>query len=352
LFPAIAVARELKKIDKNCQVILVTGKKSVAVRILKNEDFLFFLLPPLPRPTLANFISFLIRLSQAAIRSLIALRRVRPNAVVGFGGLLSAPVLLWARLLRIPTIIHEQNVMPGRANTFLSKIVDAIAVSFDETLKVFKEKEKIIFTGNPIRSSLNVIKKEEALKEFSFNPEGFNLFVMGGSQGAHSINRAVVGAFEKFKPDQRRIFQIIHITGETDCRIVQDRYEGLDLNSRVYSFMEKIDSAYSVADLIISRAGASAISEINSLGKAAILVPYPHARSHQVSNARYMAKRNMAVLLNDDEDLPQTLYDKILNFYNNRSALKAFTQTQKLEGNAARNMVNLIVNLKSEDEKT
>lgn len=339
LFPAIAFAAELKRKDENCRILLVTGKRKVSIRILKNEGFPFILL----QPTLVKFF-------QNLVQSCIILKREKPQAVVGFGGLLSVPVLLCARLFGIPSIVHEQNVVPGRANLMLSKFADAIAISFQKSRSFFRDKEKIVFTGNPIRSSLKAMDKNGALKGFGFILERFTLFVMGGSQGSHSINQAVVDVFQRLKPEEHQGFQVIHIAGEKDCEMVQARYKALNLNSKVYSFMDKIDAAYAASDLIISRAGASAIFEINSLGKAAILIPYPYARSHQLENARYMSERNMAVLLKDDKDLSQGLYNKISDFYNNREQIQRFSKIQKLETNAARNMVDLIMGL-SDDKR-
>jgi len=343
LFPAIALAGELKKADPSSRILFISGEKKVAERILNHEDYPFILLEAFPKTSILNLAFVIVRFLKNIKRSFSILKSEKPDAVVGFGGLASAPVLLASRMLGIPSVIHEQNMVFGRTNMILAHLSDKVAISFKETRDSIKLKSKVVYTGNPIRSYLGSSRRDEAIKGLGFDPGNFTLFVMGGSQGAHSINRAVIKFFEMLTPDVRKTFQAVHIAGDSDCKMVLDKYKTLGVTSRVFSFMEKIDSAYSASDLIVSRAGASAIFEINSLGKAAVLVPYPHARLHQAENAAYLAKRNMAVLVNDDEALPERLHQKIMNFYNDKEKTQAFTETQKLERNAARNMVNLIM---------
>jgi len=343
LFPAIAVADEMRKKDKDCRILLVTGRKELAERILNNEKFPFVLLPAFPKLKGRNLLLFAFRFFQDFALSFRLLRKERPDAVVGFGGTLTGPVLLCAWLCGISTVIHEQNVVPGRTNRVLARFAGRIALSFENTKELFGRKRKSVFTGNPIRGSLRIVNKDDAAANFGFKPDNFTLFVMGGSQGAHSLNRAVTGIIEKFRRDLREKLQIVHITGETDYKMVQDKYRRLNVKSRVYAFMEEIDSAYSASDLVISRAGASAIYEINFLGKPTILIPYPFAKAHQVENARFIAERNMAVLVEDNEELPDRLHGKIMDFYNSRKLMRRFSDTQKLQPDAAKNMVNLIL---------
>ena len=343
LFPAIAVADEMRRKDKDFRILLVTGRKKLAARILNNEKFPFVLLPAFPKLKAGNLLLFVFRFFQDFALSFSLLRKEEPDVVVGFGGTLTGPVLLCAWLRGIPTIIHEQNVTPGRTNCVLGRVAGRIALSFQNTRELFSRKDKTVFTGNPIRGSLRIVDRDDAAANFGFKPDNFTLFIMGGSQGAHSLNKAVMSIVEKFRQDLRRELQIVHITGETDYKMVQDEYRRLNVKSRVYAFMEEIDSAYSASDLVISRAGASAIYEINFLGKPAILIPYPFAKAHQLENARFMAERNMAVLIEDNDELPDRLRKKIMDFYNNRKLMERFKDTQKLQPDAARNMVNLIL---------
>ena len=343
LFPALAVAEELMRAGRDCHILFVTGRKSVAVRILKREKFPFMLLEPFPRPGGLRYIIIVVRFFQNLISSLLILGREKPDVVLGFGGLISAPVILCARIFGIPVVIHEQNVIPGRTNLMLGALADKIAISFDETRKFIKNSSKTVFTGNPIRTALKGAGKTESLKEFGFEEGGFILFVMGGSQGAHSINQAAVKVFEKLTPATRSRFQVIHITGEKDRSAIQDRYRDLGVASKVYSFMDDIKAAYSASDLVVSRAGASVLIEINFLRKASILIPYPYARSHQMANAAYMVDRDMAVMIEDDDRLSQRLYESIMDFYNDRTREIRFLKTEKLESNGAKNMVNLLL---------
>ncbi|PIU41605.1 MAG: undecaprenyldiphospho-muramoylpentapeptide beta-N-acetylglucosaminyltransferase [Candidatus Omnitrophica bacterium CG07_land_8_20_14_0_80_42_15] len=350
LFPGIAVADELKRIDKDCEVTFVTGQKAIAKKILKKEIYPYILLPNYNLPAGISFklIPFFIGLTATFAAAFNILRKVKPNLVLGLGGFVAGPVLLCAWLLRIPTIIHEQNVFPGRTNLILSKFVEAIAISFEESAAFFKDKYKLVFTGNPIRNSLEIINKNEALVEFGFTAEKFTIFVIGGSQGAHTINQSIVKMFEKFNAEDRKGFQVIHISGESDCLEVRDRLSGLGVNSKVYSFFDKMDRAYCASDIVISRAGGIAISEIAFFGKASILIPYPYARTHQAGNARYMSIHNTSIVLEENELLVERLYDKISYFYRNREKIEKFSNPPRQKGLAVQNVVDLILNLKAE----
>jgi UDP-N-acetylglucosamine--N-acetylmuramyl-(pentapeptide) pyrophosphoryl-undecaprenol N-acetylglucosamine transferase len=345
LFPAIAVAEELKARDRDAHILFVTGSREVAARIMNNENFPFILLPAFPKPRPVNYLALAFRLFQNFILSFIVLRKERPDIVVGFGGLLSVPMVVCAWLLGIPILIHEQNVTPGRANAFLSRFARRVAISFEESGSFFEMKDKLIFTGNPIRPSLRPIAQNKALGHFSLQPGRFTLFVMGGSQGAHSVNDAVLGMFEGLSPEERRGFQVIHIAGDADRKRIEEEYRKLKIDCKVYSFMDRIDSAYSASDLIISRAGASAISEITFLKKASILIPYPFARSHQMRNALYMAEHNRALVLEDDEGLAGRLKERIIGFHKDRSRLGGFSLAPEAKRSAASKVSELILNV-------
>lgn len=343
LFPAICVAEEINKRDSRSDILFITERRKTSEKILSQRNFKYILFPVISAPNLLNCISFVIKTANASVRSLIVLKKFRPNLLIGFGGFVSCPLLVLAKLLGIPVLIHEQNVMPGRANLLLSKIADRIAVSFDDTKGFFRKKDKLVLTGNPIRDTLHAVSKKEGLTKFGFIPEHFTLLVMGGSQGAGSINKAIMGAFERFSANERSIFQVVHIAGERDYSDIQNKYKALQINSRVYNFLDRMDYAYAASDLIISRAGATAVSEILSLAKSAIFVPYPHARSHQLGNARYAAKVSPSAVLTDDEHLDEGLYSEIYDFYSKRDSrqLHDIPKEKKWERNPAQKIADL-----------
>jgi UDP-N-acetylglucosamine--N-acetylmuramyl-(pentapeptide) pyrophosphoryl-undecaprenol N-acetylglucosamine transferase len=210
------------------------------------------------------------------------------------------PVIIFAWFLRINTLIHEQNVIPGRANMFLAMLADRIAISFPKTRDYFRRYgKKIAYTGNPIRPELTLKDKLEALNFFGFSNDKFTILVMGGSQGSHRINvefqKAISGISRELG------FQIIHLSGSRDYSFLKPRYNGLNTQVRLFDFLKPMHYAYSAADLVISRAGATTISEIIFFALPAILIPYPYARAHQFANARILEENGCAVIMAEEE---------------------------------------------------
>ena len=216
---------------------------------------------------------------------------------------MSSPVVAAAYILGIPRMIHEQNVVPGRANAMLFRLADRIALSFEETVDhLGPYAGKALFTGNPIRASLLKDDKLGNIKKLGFDPKKITVLVIGGSQGSHNLNRAFLGSLSKIDEDLRNSLQIIHITGVTDYVWANVAYKELFIEHRVYSFLDRIEEAYSASDLIVTRSGASALFEIAYFGRPMILVPYPFALCHQSENARIFSNRGAAVQI-DEKDL-------------------------------------------------
>jgi UDP-N-acetylglucosamine--N-acetylmuramyl-(pentapeptide) pyrophosphoryl-undecaprenol N-acetylglucosamine transferase len=246
--------------------------------------------------SLKNFL-FVFNLLKGSLQSLFVLLEFRPDIVVGFGSLASVPVVFLAWMFRIDTLIHEQNVMPGRANLFLAMFVDRIAVSFSQTRDYFKRHHrKIVFTGNPIRRQLTRIDKSRAFDYFGFAHDKFTILVMGGSQGSHRINLEFL---KVISPEPG--FQIVHLAGSSDYDFLKQRYQDLNVKARLFKFLEDMQYAYSVCDLVISRAGATTISEIIFFNLPAVLIPYPYAYAHQLANAKILQDKGCAILIKDEE---------------------------------------------------
>jgi UDP-N-acetylglucosamine--N-acetylmuramyl-(pentapeptide) pyrophosphoryl-undecaprenol N-acetylglucosamine transferase len=223
----------------------------------------------------------------------------RPEVVIGFGTIDTVPLLLFAWFFRIKTIIHEQNVIPGRANILLSKFVDKVAISFGETRK-YLNNNKILLTGNPIRKEMVYIDKSVAKDFFAFKENAFTILIMGGSQGSYRINRAILDAFDYFGKE-RASLQIIHISGVEDYNELLSAYNDLRLEVRLFPFLREMEYAYSLADLAICRAGATTISELIYFKLPALLVPYPFARRHQEGNAGLLEKIGAAIVVEDSK---------------------------------------------------
>ena len=251
--------------------------------------------------------------------------KFKPDVVVGFGSLNTVALMFWAWLFRVKTIIHEQNVIPGRANRCLAKLVDKVAVSFSQTNSYLNiSREKISLTGNPIRRDLVRLNRQEALDFFKFKEGKFNILITGGSQGAHKLNTTCLAALSACQVKDN--LQVIHISGVSDFATLQAGYISLALDYRLYDFLSAMQYAYSVADLVICRAGATTIAELQRFGIPAILVPYPFAYAHQLANAQILESLKAALIIRDEEFTPEELNDKLREFLEDSQKIKTMAQ--------------------------
>lgn len=333
IFPAIALANALKS-EKNCEVAFVGSNKALDRRIFEKEGFRFYLLSAnkLPYKASLGLAVFFIKLFFDIIRSLFIIAIYRPDAVAGFGGYVSFPVVFIAYVFRIPRIVHEQNVVPGRANKLLFKFTDKIAVTFDETKKFLAETEagKAVLTGNPIRREMFKDDRGLGITRFGLDKKKFTILVIGGSQGAHFLNKTFVQAVSLLDEKLRSSIQVIHLTGVKDYESMMRSYQRLGpFEHRVHSFVDRMEEAYSASDLIVTRAGASALFEIAFFGRPMILVPYPFAASHQVENARVFSKSGAAIEIDEKSLTPGLFKETLAGLLNNSNRLKNLSEAVK-----------------------
>jgi UDP-N-acetylglucosamine--N-acetylmuramyl-(pentapeptide) pyrophosphoryl-undecaprenol N-acetylglucosamine transferase len=237
-------------------------------------------------------------LAWGTLQAGILLRRLRPAAVIGTGGYVSAGVVLAAALLRIPTLIHEQNAIPGRTNRLLGRIVKRVALTFPEAARYFPA-GKTVVTGLPVRPDVARGERPRGLQTFGLVPERPTLLVLGGSLGARSLNRAARESLPLW-PDSA--VQILHQVGKRDW---EEHRASLDDTPGWYHpvpYLEEMGDAYAVAELVVCRAGASTLAEVTLVGLPTVLVPYPHAHAdHQTHNAHSLVAAGAGVLLPDSE---------------------------------------------------
>lgn len=229
-------------------------------------------------------------------------RKFKPDAVLGMGGFTSTPPVLAARRLRIPAFIHESNAIPGKANRFSARFSAQVFLGFEEAAEYFR-REDCVFTGTPVRESIGQrIPREEAMKIFGLDPSKKTLLVMGGSQGAAGINQMI---FRVAGNLAKQSAQIIHFTGERDDRLAAANYMRETLPAYVATFHERMQEAYSAADLVVSRAGASSLNELGYFGLASIQIPYPFAAdNHQEANAKIFVRRGAAEMVLETDPSP------------------------------------------------
>ena len=343
LYPALSLAEELK--SRQANILFAVNRPSPPLKA-KGYPFTRILAFPAPYGLSFKIFAFLMALPIGFLQSLFLLRNFKPDVVVGFGGYFSFPVVLAAVILKVPTLIHEQNVMPGRANRLLSKFVRRIALGFEEAENYFKGKPTVV-TGNPIREHIlnNNTGREKALKEFGLEADRFTILVMGGSQGASGLN--VLFIYALLRIEDRMGLQVIHLTGERDYEIIKADYGALILKYKVFSFLDRMEVAYRVCDLVISRAGASTISELTALGLPAILIPYTGAGAHQLENAKYLASRGAAIMLEEENANPTRLKVALAELLKDRQRLKSMARASKALGQpeATRRLADVVAEI-------
>jgi len=312
VFPAIAIAHALNKKIADAEILFVGAKGKLEMEKVPAAGFKIIGLNISGfqrRFTLKNLI-FPFKLILSLIKAKKIIKTFKPDIVVGVGGYASGPILRMATKMKIPTVIQEQNSYPGITNKILAKKVDKICVAYKGMEKYFP-KSKIYLTGNPVRQEVIDIegKKEKALKYFNLIPDRKIILIVGGSLGARTINESVVKHLELF--DNNNI-QLIWQTGKTFYAQATP-YALRHKNIRIFEFISHMDLAYAAADIIVSRAGAIAVSEICSIKKPAVLIPSPFvAEDHQTKNALSLVNYNAAILLKDvdaSENLGKTIIE-------------------------------------------
>ena len=203
-------------------------------------------------------------------------------------------------------LLHEQNVVMGRANRMLARWADCVAVSFPETQATLDGTPSVV-AGLPVRDRIGRVSRVEAARRFGVNPERPTLFVLGGSQGAHAINDLMIRVAALLSPQERAAWQILHVTGLADEAVVREAYVRHQVTAWVAPVFVEMEAAYAHADVVIARAGASTIAELACCGTPSILIPYPHAGGHQRANAQLVEAIGGGLMIAEEEATPERL---------------------------------------------
>jgi len=313
--PALAIAGALRKRDSQAQVMFISSDGTIERQLLGDEsDVVYY---KKERKIILKYAQLIVLFFQ----SFALLRSRRPDVVVGFGGYLSIPFIMCARLSKIPTVIHEQNVAFGAANRLLHRLSNRAVTSFEATGLIY-DSSNIVFAGPVVRDSLIRVEKSEAKRYFDFDPERFTIVIVGGSQGAHTLNSVGVGLNNDA---ESKDVQIIHITGIGEYQAITRQVHRDEAVHRlqVYSFLEEMHYAYSAADLVIARAGASTIAELIWFGVPVILVPYPYAGGHQIKNAQLLESLNACIVIWEEDFCLPTFKKVLKGLQNNPQQLHA-----------------------------
>ncbi len=322
LFPALALAEEFKEREPDIEIVFIGAHGGLEEKVVPEYGYALKLLSVkgVKRKRGLARISALLMALKATIKAVGILRAMRPDGVIGSGAYSSAPVVFAARLLGIKTAILEQNALPGLTNRVSGKVVDRIYIAFEEAFRYFP-RGRTRLTGNPIRRAL--LDRITAQRP----PSGgkFKVLVFGGSQGATAINAAFLDSVE-YLTDIWNGFEVVHQSGEQGYEAVAASYKRKKLKAEVYKFIDDMASAYSGADLVVCRAGATSIAEITAFGIASVLVPYPFASdNHQEVNAESLQAARASVMIRQDNLTGKTLADEIRKFYEDTEYLKEYS---------------------------
>ncbi|MDR4505366.1 MAG: undecaprenyldiphospho-muramoylpentapeptide beta-N-acetylglucosaminyltransferase [Candidatus Scalindua sp.] len=275
--------------------------------------------------------AFLFVSTIGLVSSFIHIAAIRPDMVVGLGGYGSVLPVVAAYFCRVPIVLIEQNSIPGRANRMLAGGVDAILCHWEKTAKLFKKSKSIHVTGIPVRKDIIGNTSEKEYEKFGFVSQGKILLIMGGSQGAQTINRVLVQCLPELKKMIPEL-QIIHLTGKLGFCEVKRVYDKMGIRAFVSEYFEDIGLIYRITDLIISRSGANTVAEIAEVGIPAILIPYPYATdNHQYWNAHELSRNGGAIIIEQKELNPEMITEIIVRLLADRERLhemKALSKKQ------------------------
>jgi len=316
LFPGIALAQEFTARNPNNRLLFVGTGKSFETTALSKAGFAHkgITSEGIKGRGILNQTKSILKIPKGILESVMILKQFRPDLVVGVGGYSAGPLVAGAWLLGIKIVLHEQNILPGITNRILSRLADRIYVSFDDIPTGFNPK-KVLYTGNPVRREILQFASNQKVGEIDDSPQPrqFTILILGGSQGAHSINMAVLDAIDKIK-DKTKFF-FIHQTGLKDETRLRTAYERYGVSFKVQAFFNDMARQYQNADLVICRAGATTVAEIKVVGKGAIFIPFPFAAdNHQVLNARSLEKAGAAEMILE-KDLNGNALAERINFY-------------------------------------
>ena len=316
LFPGIAVAQEFQA-SQGAAVTFLTSPKAVTAQILERYGFPWEVVASraLKGQGLLSRLRTLGSLPGSVGEAVNRLRALQPDLVLGMGGYASGPVGVAAYLLGLPLAIHEQNAIPGVANRWLAKISRRVFLSFPDTGAYFSP-ERAVWTGNPIRGEFFAMRTERPATPFT-------VLLMGGSQGAHSLNMAALAALPLLGDLKETIF-FRHITGEDDREEVAGGYEQAGFGAEVVAFTPEVPAWMAQTHLVVCRSGASTLAELTALGRGALLVPFPFAaNNHQEFNARFLAEAGAAELILNKDFTGEILAGKIKYLLSTPEALAA-----------------------------
>lgn len=302
IFPAVAIADEIKKRNPEVEILFVGANGKMEMERVPQAGYKIIGLDIVGFQRRLTFSNFLLpfKIVSSLWNAYKIIKNFKPQVVIGVGGYASGPTLQAATFLKIPTLVQEQNSFPGKTNKILANKVNTLCTAYDGLDKYFPL-EKIVQTGNPVRTEMVAIegKREEAFRFYSLDPNKKTMLIIGGSLGARTLNESVLNYLDEFKQQD---IQLLWQSGKFYHDELTSKLSGKDIPTiKMVQFIDRMDYAYALADVIISRAGAISVSELCLIHKPVILVPSPNvAEDHQTKNAMALVSNNAAILVRDN----------------------------------------------------
>lgn len=354
--PAIAVAKHIRKKNPDADILFIGTKRGMETELVPREGFELKLIKVRGFKRKLSFDIFITlkELFQGMIEARKLIKEYKPDIVIGTGGYVCGPVVLSAARLKIPTLIHEQNALPGITNRLLSRFVDVAAISFKDSERYFKRVKRLVYTGNPIRGELLETDRVTARKNLGVKENEKFVVIFGGSLGAKRINESVVDMIGRYYKGED--CRILFGTGKQQYDNIIKRLEGFkSSNIDIVPYIYDMASAMRAADLVICRAGAITVSELTALGVPSILIPSPNVTAnHQEHNARALEKEGAAVVLLEKDLNGLSLYREMTGLLKDRGQLNAMAKNAERMGikNAVEKIYSLLEELAKNREQT
>lgn len=335
IYPALAIAEGLKKSYKNIDILYIGTKNSLESELVPASGLKFktIRVKSLPRKINMKLFISIKELLLGISDSKKIIKEFKPDLVIGTGGYVSGPIVYAAKKKNIPAIIHEQNAYPGITNKILSRYVDKVLVTFEDSKKYFKYPDRIVNTGNPIREEILTADRNQAYKNLNIRKDKALVLSFGGSGGQKSLN----DSFHKIIKDSNINFQLIHVTGkkhyEEFIKGLEDEGVSISKDIKILPYLHNMPEALNISDLIVTSAGAITLSEISAIGIPAILIPKSYtAENHQEYNALSFEKNGAAVVILEKELKWDMLLNKINGLISNKEELKKMSNNSKKMG--------------------
>ncbi|MFC1767211.1 undecaprenyldiphospho-muramoylpentapeptide beta-N-acetylglucosaminyltransferase [Candidatus Margulisiibacteriota bacterium] len=353
IYPGIAIAKALQTVNIKTQILFIGSEEGIEKNILPKERLSLVTIKSrgMLRKLSYKAVSAPFVLVAGFIQSLKVLKTFKPDAVVVTGGYVSLPVALAAFVRRIPILLHEENLKPGLSTRIIKWIARVVTTSFEGTKKYLKFKKRVYCFGNPVREAVIKTLRGVAIQNLGYKQNDRIVLIMGGSQGARSINQTIIDALPLFEGMN---IQILHVSGERDHEWIRGQNLGSrHLFYRLVPYMHNLADGLAAADLVVSRAGATAISEIAVRGIPSILIPFPFSSGrHQDLNAKLMADAGASHIIWNKDLNAKVLVEEIKHILNNKDLREFMGNSARGLGrpDAAEGIVKMIYNITGQDE--